>query len=70
MEHKSGWTVEDFRSRGYRVYGVRGFKGWKDDHGHEATVETLRDRLIDLTQIATYHFPETAFQLYCVKDLA
>ena len=69
MEHKSGWTVEDFRTRGYRVYGVRGFKAWKDDHGHEATVETLRDRLIDLTQIATYHFPETAFQLYCVKDL-
>ncbi len=69
MEHKSGWTVEDFRKRGYRVYGVRGFKALKEDHGHEATVETLKDRLVDLTQIFTYHFPSTAFQLYCVKDL-
>ncbi len=69
MKHKSGWTVEDFHKRGYRVCGVRGFKALKEDHGHEATVETLKDRLVDLTQIFTYHFPSAAFQLYCVKDL-
>lgn len=69
MEHKSGWTVQDFKKRGYRVYGVRGFKFMKKDHGHDATVETWQDRLVDLTQLITYHFPSTAFQLYCVKEI-
>lgn len=79
MAHKSGWTAPELRERGYRVRGVRGFKQFKsdhvhihehdDDHVHGETRETWVDRLTDLTQLWTYHFPENAFQLYAVKEL-
>ena len=69
MEHKSGWTPDDFRSRGFRVHGVNGFKALKKDAFDHDAKPTLKDRLVDLTQIATYHKPEWAYQLFCVKDL-
>lgn len=70
MEHKSGWTVADFRSRGFCVNGVRGFKALKKGKYDHDSRETLKDRLTDLTQIVTYHAPESAYQLFCVKEVA
>ncbi|OGW83290.1 MAG: hypothetical protein A2Z83_04590 [Omnitrophica bacterium GWA2_52_8] len=76
LEHRSGWTAEEFKQRGYRVYGVRGFKTLRgEDHHHDHDHEeedhgpSLREQLADLTQIVSYHFPEKAFQIFCVKDL-
>jgi cyclopropane fatty-acyl-phospholipid synthase-like methyltransferase len=76
MAHRSGWTAPELRRLGYRVRGVRGFKCLKSDHvhvddpdGHAQTHESWMDRLVDLTQIWTYAFPESAFQLYAVKRL-
>lgn len=72
LEHKSGWTAEDFRKKGYRVYGVRGFKALRgEDHHHddEAHGPSLREKLADLTQIISYHVPDKAFQIFCVKDI-
>lgn len=70
MEHKSGWLVSDLKLHRFdSIYGVRGFKGLKRKSGHESTKEELHDRIIDLTQIYTYHYPEKAFQLFAVKHI-
>ncbi len=71
MEHRSGWTTAEFKSRGFRVRGVRGFKTLKKgsfDHDHDAK-PGFWGRLADVTQIVTYHFPESAYQLFCVKEI-
>ena len=67
MDHCSGWEVKDFSDRGYKVFGVRGFKAVKrsvDASGH------ARGTWMDLAQIITYHQPASAFQLFCVKTLS
>jgi SAM-dependent methyltransferase len=74
MAHRSGWTAAEFRAKGWRVHGVRGFKSLKPDCGHhhhdeDEHKESLKDKLVDLTQVVTYHWPDQAFQLFCVKDL-
>ncbi len=72
MKHKSGWTYDEFSHLGFKVRGVRGFKFLKkDDHHHEEIGGTsFLETLSDLTQIISYHFPKTAFQLFCVKKLS
>lgn len=70
QEHLSGWSVEDFRARGYRVYGVH---GWRPLRGERARIR-WRPRpfwtLLSLwSQRLTEGRPEKAFQLLCVKDL-
>ena len=68
QEHKSGWTVSDFKRRGFRVYGMNGFKSLH---------ETKRKRgpwyvhvlITDLSQKIAYFFPSLAFQLFAVKDI-
>ncbi len=76
MAHQSGWTAEEFKKMGFRVYGVRGFKsmipdehGHDHDHDHENAKPSLGDSLTNLTQVITYHCPEKAFQLFTVKDV-
>ncbi len=64
MAHQSGWETREMKALGFRVCGVRAFKSMKkgEDHDHH-------DSLADVTQIVTYHWPEQAFQIFCVKDL-
>ncbi len=75
MAHQSGWTTEEFKKMEFKVYGVRGFKSLvRQDHGHDHDHEHeakphLGGMLADLTQVATYHWPEKAFQIFCVKEL-
>ncbi|MCX6776230.1 MAG: class I SAM-dependent methyltransferase [Candidatus Micrarchaeota archaeon] len=76
--HKSGWTVSEMRERGYRVMGVGGAKFLRG----RGRLAHLRGKGVvdhymyyfwwavsDITQLFTYHFPEYAFQLLCVKDV-
>lgn len=69
MEHQSGWEVEEFKRRGYQVFGVRGFKFLRDLYVHNPEHEkpSFLVHLSNLTQIVTYHFPNLAFQLFCRK---
>lgn len=71
MAHRSGWTAEEFRQMGFRVYGVKGFKVWKkDSYEHEESGKfSLSEAVKDLSQIVTYHVPDWAFQLFCVKNI-
>jgi len=70
QEHQSGWSVEDFKRRGYRVYGINGLKWLK---GQQGVIKFWPKRfwqaISDLTQKIVYRFPSLAFQLLAVKDI-
>jgi hypothetical protein len=71
QEHVSGWTVDDFESRDYRVFGVN---GWRPLRGPYAAIRWRPNgffwRLSLLTQPIVESRPRSAFQLLCIKDQA
>jgi len=68
--HKSGWTIEEFKQRGYVVYGFGGFKFLKKEHGILKYRPYIFWRLIsDISQKLVYFFPELAFQIFAVKNI-
>jgi hypothetical protein len=70
QEHLSGWTVEDFRGRGYRVYGIH---GWRALRGERARIQRRPEALWTLISLWSQPFterrPGAAFQLLCVLDI-
>jgi len=80
--HRSGWTVDEMRKRGYRAYGMAGWKFLRSENVSEnvktegdifATVR-FRPRkfwliVSQLTQLLTYYFPRYAFSVFYVKKL-
>lgn len=71
MQHRSGWSTEDFRARNYRVHGSN---GWKPLRGAYAKIK-WKPRLIwgafsELTQhLWTRNHPESAFSILACKAL-
>lgn len=61
MDHTSGWEVHEFLKRGYKVFGVRGLK--------QSHVTSGKELSSFFAQWFTYSHPESAFQLFCVKEL-
>lgn len=71
QEHLSGWSVKDFRSRGYVVLGKY---GWKTLRGEEAELKyrpkAFWGLLSELTHfLYTKKNPEYAFSLLCYKEI-
>lgn len=70
QEHKSGWYIEEFKKRGYDVYGMRGFRFIR---GEYATIKYkpwfLWGALSTLSQIITHYLPGLAYQIIAVKRL-
>lgn len=70
QEHKSGWYIDEFKKMGYLVYGMRGLRFIR---GEYATIKYkpwfFWGIVATLTQLFTYWFPETAYQLLAVKDI-
>ena len=68
--HRSGWTVQEMRSRGYEV---RGIHGWRPLRGERAAVRwpprPFWGRLSLHTQRLFLERPHHAFQLLCTKDV-
>ena len=68
QEHVSGWTVEDFRGRGYEVIGVA---GWKQLRGPLMRPRWRPHAVFGRLSLATDAWfekrPGQAFQLLCVK---
>lgn len=68
--HKSGWYIEDFVRRGYKVYGMRGFRFIR---GEYATIKYkpwfLWGAVSTLSQFFIYNYPRFAYQLLAVKKL-
>jgi len=68
--HKSGWTVEEMKKRGYRVYGINGFKGLREGLAKIRFKPRPFWLLIsNISQYYTKNHPEKAFHLLCVKDM-
>ncbi len=70
QEHLSGWFISDFKSRGYKVYGTRGFKFIR---GEFAAIKYrpwyVWLYLSYLSEFITIHFPQLSFQLMAIKNL-
>lgn len=70
QEHKSGWYIHDFRKRGYKTYGMRGFRFIRA--GEYATIRYkpwfLWAVIATLSQFVTYFYPKLAYQILAVKS--
>lgn len=75
QNHLSGWTINEMKKRGYKVYGMGGLKFlWKIQ---KKTTEEFADirfkprifwrAVVELTNIFVYFFPACAFAIFCVK---
>lgn len=81
--HSCGWSVDEFKKRAYKAYGISGWKFLRTENTAEgygasgnAMFSTLRfhPRLFwiivsGLSQLLTYYFPRLAFEVFYVKDL-
>jgi GT2 family glycosyltransferase len=70
QEHKSGWSVEELQRLGFKVSGMN---GWKKLRGYKGEVKYtpafVWERVSDLSQKITYHYPKLAFQLFATKQI-
>ena len=69
--HKSGWSIEDFTSRGYRVYGVGFFPIWSHSgFGRDAGAFTMviANAISYLMSPIVYYFPTLAAGVVAIKD--
>lgn len=81
--HRSGWSVDELAARGYRAYGISGWKLLRKENTSEgygvgggAIFATTRFRprifwifVSGLTQLVTYYFPSLSFEVFYVKDM-
>jgi hypothetical protein len=64
QEHLSGWTVEEFRARGYAVYGIYGRKDLRGEYARLIRRPRLWWELVSaVSQIRVWSQPAEAFAL-------
>jgi SAM-dependent methyltransferase len=69
--HKSGWSVEEMKEKGFRVKGIMGWKALRGNKGSlKFSPKTFWAIISNLTQMVVKKNPEWAFQILCVKDLS
>ena len=70
QEHKSGWKEKDYKSLGFKVFGL---DGWRKLRGSMGRVKYrpafLWEIIADLTQIIIYHYPKAASKLFVIKKI-
>jgi SAM-dependent methyltransferase len=66
--HKSGWTVEEMRKRGYNVSGINGLRTLRGERAIlRFNPKLLWDIISTVTQYIVRNHPEFAFQILCIK---
>ncbi|QQS36046.1 MAG: methyltransferase domain-containing protein [Ignavibacteriales bacterium] len=66
--HKSGWTVEEMKARGYKVIGINGAKSLRGEFARSKIKPRALGFVVSrITQIFVRNKPEKAFQILCVK---
>lgn len=69
QEHKSGWTTEDFKARGYRVYGMFGPKSWREGTAVLKYRPKILWGILGLLAGPLYFFlPRNSFSLLAIYD--
>lgn len=69
--HKSGWSIEDFTSRGYEVYGIGFWPIWSHNgFGRDAGAFTMviANIISYLMSPIVYYFPILAAGILAIKD--
>ncbi|MBT9151216.1 MAG: hypothetical protein DDT40_01404 [candidate division WS2 bacterium] len=67
--HKSGWTLLELKSCGFRIHGVSGWRILKRDKGQPRLKPVIFWQVIsDITQKVTYFHPQHAFELLCIWE--
>ena len=70
QEHKSGWTVEDFESRGYAVHGIYGHKSLRGEYSRlNRRPQVVWEGISMLSHLYTGTHPRSAFGLCAVRRL-
>ncbi len=70
QEHKSGWTVEEMQARGYKVFGINGWKPLRGEYARIRFWPSWFWRIIsDVTSVFTWYYPKYSFQILCVKKI-
>ena len=70
QEHLSAWTAPQLKRLGFRLYGMNGLKMLR---GHKAMLRFkpvwFWEPVSVLSQAWVYHWPQSAFHLFAVKDV-
>lgn len=72
-KHLSGWTYDELKKLGFKIYGLNGLKMlWTVRYG-QAIIRTrlpiLSDLIVDISEFFAHYHPLLAFQFFLVKDL-
>lgn len=71
QKHKSGWTLQDFRSRAYRVYGMRGLQWIRGTTTRiRFKPDVLWGGIAFLSHFVCHYFPHVSYQLLAVKTVS
>ncbi len=68
--HKSGWSPEDFRVRGYRVYGIGFYPAWSEQglaRGSNTWVTASANLMSYIVSPITFMFPKLAAGIMAIK---
>ena len=69
QEHKSGWSVEDFKKQGYDVIGINGLRCLRGEFaGIRWKPKWFWIIISDITQLWTRNRPKYAFQQLAIKE--
>lgn len=70
QEHLSGWSADEMRKQGMRIFGMSGFKFIRGPMGAIKRKPVVFWRFASsLSQMIAYFFARTAFQILCIKDM-
>lgn len=70
QKHKSGWKIKEFKTKGYKVLGIHGWKKLRGEFSKIKFKPKMFWRVIsDITQKRVKKRPENAFQIFCIKEL-
>lgn len=70
--HKSGWNLEDFRSRGYKVYGIGFYPVWSErgfGRSKSGFIFILSSIISYMLSPLVFFIPEIASGMMAVKEL-
>lgn len=70
QRHLSGWSADELKKMGFKVYGMN---GWRRLRGYKEAIKYrprfLWLRISDVSQWIAYYYPKMAFQLFAVKKI-
>ena len=69
QEHKSGWYIDDFKKRGYKLFGARGLRFIRGEYARFRYKPWIFWGITSpISHLFVYFFPQIAYQLIAVKN--